>query len=104
MKVGTKVDHRLRLYDIPIRWCSEITEWDPPHKFTDIQIKVTYRFWQHKYFFSAEGNHTRMINRVEYAIPGWFLAPIVHSLFVRNGIWRRFLIIEKGGFWRFLGR
>jgi ligand-binding SRPBCC domain-containing protein len=84
MKVGTKVDYQLRLHGIPIRWRSEITEWDPPYKFTDVQIKGPYRFWKHEHFFTAESNRTRMIDRVEYAIPGWIFSPVVHSLFVKR--------------------
>lgn len=86
MKVGTKVDYQLRLHGIPIRWRSEITEWDPLHKFTDVQLKGPYRFWKHEHFFMAEGNQTKMMDRVEYAIPGWIFAPIVHSLFVKRDL------------------
>lgn len=95
MKVGTKVDYRLRLHGIPIHWCSEITEWDPPHKFTDYQLKGPYRFWQHQHFFTAEGNQTRMIDRVEYGIPGWIFAAIVHSLFVKLDLIKIFEYREK---------
>jgi len=95
MNVGTKVDYRLRLHGIPIRWRSEITEWDPPHKFADVQIKGPYRFWKHEHFFSAEGNQTRMIDQVEYAIPGWIFAPIVHSLFVKQDLSKIFDYRER---------
>lgn len=95
MKVGTKVDYRLRLHGIPIRWRSEITEWDPPHKFTDVQLKGPYRFWKHEHFFVSEGNQTRMIDRVEYDVPGWIFAPIVHSLFVKLDLERIFDYREK---------
>jgi ligand-binding SRPBCC domain-containing protein len=98
MKVGTKVDYRLRLHGVPIRWRSDITEWDPPHKFTDIQIKGPYRFWKHEHFFTAESNRTKMIDRVEYAIPGWILARIVHSLFVKRDLEKIFDYRE----WKFL--
>jgi len=95
MKVGTKVDYRLRLHGMPIRWCSEITEWDPPHKFTDVQIKGPYCLWRHEHFFTAESNQTRMIDRVEYAIPGWIFAPIVHSLFVKRDLEKIFDYRER---------
>lgn len=86
MKIGTRVDYRIRLHGIPIRWRSEITEWDPPHKFTDVQIKGPYRFWKHEHFFAAEGSRTKMIDRVEYTVPGWILAPVVHSLLVKRDL------------------
>jgi len=95
MKIGTQVDYRLRLHGIPIRWHSEITEWDPPHKFTDVQLKGPYRFWKHEHLFSAESDRTRMIDRVEYSIPGWIFSPMVHSLFVKNDLEKIFAYREK---------
>lgn len=95
MKVGTIVDYRLRLHGIPIRWRSEITEWEPPHKFTDVQIKGPYRFWKHEHFFADEGNQTIMIDRVEYAVPGGIFAPIVDSIFVKRDLEKIFEYRER---------
>ena len=33
MFAGTKIDYALRLHGIPIRWQSEISEWEPPFHF-----------------------------------------------------------------------
>ncbi len=95
MKVGTIVEYRLRLHGAVIRWRSEITEWDPPHKFTDVQIKGPYRFWKHEHFFTAESNRTKMIDRVEYAISGWLFAPLVHFLFVKRDLKKIFKYRER---------
>ncbi|MDZ7331762.1 MAG: SRPBCC family protein [candidate division KSB1 bacterium] len=103
MKIGTIVDYRLQLHGIPIRWRSKITEWNPPLKFTDVQIKGPYRFWKHEHLFIAEGNQTRMTDRVQYAIPGWIFAPLIHLLLVQPDLEkifryreRKFLEIFKG--------
>ena len=39
MAAGTRIDYRLRLRGVPIRWQSEITAWEPPYRFVDEQRK-----------------------------------------------------------------
>lgn len=43
MKQGALIDYRLRPRGIPIRWQSEITAWEPPHRFVDEQRRGPYR-------------------------------------------------------------
>ena len=35
MAAGTRLSYRLQLHGIPVRWESEITDWNPPHRFVD---------------------------------------------------------------------
>ena len=35
MRPGALIDYRLSLRGIPMRWQSEITEWEPPTRFAD---------------------------------------------------------------------
>ena len=39
MHAGTLIDYRLRVHGIPIRWRTEIAEWQPPHHFVDRQLR-----------------------------------------------------------------
>ncbi|HZA25273.1 MAG TPA: SRPBCC family protein, partial [Dehalococcoidia bacterium] len=48
MKEGTVIDYRLRLRGIPLRWQSQITVWEPPHRFVDQQRRGPYRLWVHE--------------------------------------------------------
>ena len=45
MQSGALIDYRIRIHSIPIRWRTEITEWNLPHHFVDRQIRRPYTFW-----------------------------------------------------------
>jgi len=57
---------RLRLRGIPIRWQSEITAWEPPHRFVDEQRRGPYRAWIHEHTFEERGGETIARDRVQY--------------------------------------
>jgi ligand-binding SRPBCC domain-containing protein len=38
MDVGTLIDYTISLRGIPIKWRTEITVWDPPNEFEDIEV------------------------------------------------------------------
>jgi ligand-binding SRPBCC domain-containing protein len=69
MKQGTLIDYRLRLRGIPFSWKTEITEWDPPHAFTDEQLRGPYHTWIHRHTFEPMGDRVRMVDEVRYRLP-----------------------------------
>jgi ligand-binding SRPBCC domain-containing protein len=73
MKVGTRIDYRLKLRGITIRWQSEITVWDPPHCFVDRQSRGPYRLWNHQHTFLKCARGTLVIDSVLYATYGGWL-------------------------------
>ena len=70
MKLGATVEYRIRLHMIPIRWESEITDWNPPDSFTDVQTKGPYKKWVHSHTFVPKENGTVMTDLVSYQVPG----------------------------------
>ncbi len=81
MKVGTLIDYRVRLRGVPMRWQSEITEWEPPHRFADEQLRGPYRQWIHEHTFTAQDGGTIAKDTVRYAVLG---GAIVQRLFVAS--------------------
>jgi ligand-binding SRPBCC domain-containing protein len=70
MREGTLIDYRLSLRGIPVSWRSEITAWEPPHRFVDTQVKGPYRWWVHEHRFEESGGGTLMTDRVQYGVLG----------------------------------
>lgn len=84
LREGVVIDYALRVRGVPLRWRSEITVWDPPHRFVDRQVRGPYRRWVHEHrFVSLEGGGTLVEDRVEYAVPG---GRLVHALFVKRDV------------------
>ncbi len=83
MVVGTLIDYRLKLRGIPIRWQSEITEWNPPYAFVDVQRRGPYRLWRHTHTFDETVEGVVVGDTVEYAVWG---NEFIGRLFVRPDI------------------
>lgn len=91
MGQGTLIAYRLRLHGIPVRWLTEIREWDPGVRFRDHQIKGPYKLWDHTHTFEPDGQGgTIMRDRVLYDIPLGPLGLLAHKLFVRRDVERIF--------------
>jgi ligand-binding SRPBCC domain-containing protein len=90
LKQGSLIRYVLRWGIIPIRWKTEITEWNPPHRFVDDQISGPYVLWRHEHQFSALGEGTMVRDHVEYALPLWPASIPVHRLIVRKDLERIF--------------
>ena len=91
MKPGTLIDYKLKVRGLPIRWTTKITEWDPPHRFCDTQLKGPYKQWIHTHTFTEENGGTRCDDVVEYAPPGGPLAPLINKFFVQGDVEKIFI-------------
>ncbi len=70
MSAGTLIDYRLRLHRIPIRWRTEISDWNPPYRFIDSQLRGPYRRWVHTHEFSECDEGTLVRDSVSFIAPG----------------------------------
>ncbi len=83
---GTLIKYALRWRVFPIHWTTEIVEWDPPHRFVDVQLKGPYKLWRHEHRFLREGNSTRILDEVQYQLPFGPLGRIAHALKVKRDV------------------
>jgi len=84
MHVGAIIDYVISMNGFPMRWTTAISEYDPPHRFVDVQLKGPYSFWHHTHTFEAHGDRTVIRDEVNYALPAGPLGILAHSLIVRR--------------------
>ena len=83
---GSRIEYQLRVRGVPMRWVSEITEWKPPYRFVDTQLRGPYALWRHQHTFTTERGGTRIGDEVEYAMPLGIAGVIAHALVVRRDV------------------
>jgi ligand-binding SRPBCC domain-containing protein len=102
LQKGTLMRYSLRWRIFPIHWTTEIVEWEPPHRFVDVQLKGPYKLWHHEHRFVAKGAGTRISDEVQYDLPFGVLGRIAHGLKVRHDVegifaYRRAVIEKRFG-------
>lgn len=86
MRVGATIDYRLRVHGLPLRWRTNIAEWDPPRAFADEQVRGPYRRWYHRHTFEPHDGGTLAKDEVELLPRGGLLAPVAMKLFVARDV------------------
>lgn len=84
MRPGLRIEYRIRPLGFPQRWVSEITAYEPPHRFVDEQRVGPYAHWHHEHVFRAVDGGTEVMDRVDYALPFGAAGRLAHALFVRR--------------------
>ena len=92
MRAGVEIDYRLRLHGLSLKWRSRITDWDPPRRFVDEQIRGPYRKWVHEHTFTPQEGGTLVGDHVQYAMFGGWLAD---RLLVRRDLKRIFAFRQE---------
>ena len=87
IRKGCLIDYSIRLRGIPIRWRTEISNWNPPFSFVDRQLKGPYLLWEHLHTFEQTPEGTLARDEVRYKVPG---GRLINWLMVQNDLIRIF--------------
>ncbi|MFN0158165.1 MAG: SRPBCC family protein [Bacteroidota bacterium] len=82
MKEGALFEYSVRVMGIRMRWKSLISQYTPPFRFVDEQVKGPYSFWHHTHTFTEVHGGTLIGDEVRYAIPFGMIGRITHRLAV----------------------
>jgi ligand-binding SRPBCC domain-containing protein len=92
MRAGALIDYRIRIHGLPIRWQTEILEWEPEVRFVDTQRRGPYALWHHTHTFVEEAGGTMCLDEVQYWPRG---GALMNRLFVRRDVVRIFEFRSK---------
>jgi ligand-binding SRPBCC domain-containing protein len=82
LRAGAVLDVRATWFGLPVSWRTYIREYDPPHRFVDVQVRGPWARWEHRHLFLDEGDGTWVEDRVTYRLPLGPLGRALHAALV----------------------
>lgn len=86
MKSGTIIDYYIKIFSLPIRWRTIITNYEYPSQFIDQQLKGPYSFWHHTHTFEETENGTIIKDQIRYVVPFGLLGRILNYLWIKRDL------------------
>ena len=84
---GAKLKFLVEAFGIAQEIEHEITEFDPPRSFTEMQVRGPFQSWVHQHRVEPDGNGgARLIERVDFKPPGGLLGMLLNEQAVRKMI------------------
>ena len=89
-KAGAVFDYEVKVFGIPNRWTTYISDYNPPHDFSDIQLKGPNSYWHHRHSFKEVDGGTLVADHIYYKLPFGLIGklgnvivmgPIINALF-----------------------
>lgn len=90
MHVDARIDYRLHVHGVPVRWRTRIARWEPPVCFADEQERGPYRHWLHLHTFDAVDGGTAIGDHVEFVVRGGPFGPLLSRWLVEPDLQRIF--------------
>ena len=95
MREGLRIEYRVKPLGLPQKWVSEITAYEPPHRFVDEQREGPYAYWHHEHRFDAIDGGTEVTDTVRYALPFGAIGRLANGVLVRRQLESIFDYREK---------
>lgn len=86
IQVGTIIDYKLSLHGIPLKWKSQIKNFNKNHSFIDEQLNGPYAKWRHYHGFIPTSNGTLIKDLIIYKPPLGLLGRIFAGSFIKKDL------------------
>lgn len=86
IRQGSIIEYKLKLHGWPIKWKTQIEDWNPPVEFVDVQKKGPYELWHHRHSFEALAGGTLLVDQVRYRLPLGFVGGLAAGPWVRKDV------------------
>lgn len=90
LRAGDRIEYRIRVLGVPVRWVTRITEWREGVRFADEQETGPYRRWRHVHEFETVPEGVLMKDTVDYEllfppfgglVAGWWVRRQLREIF-----------------------
>jgi ligand-binding SRPBCC domain-containing protein len=82
LDVGAISEFQIFLGPFPVKWVARHIACEKNHLFIDIQDSGPMEQWTHRHEFIPENGKTRLIDAIDYAIPGGWMVETLIGWFV----------------------
>lgn len=79
MRRGLEIDYIIRWMGLPMPWRTLISDYQPPKRFVDEQIRGPYKHWRHRHEFRPHAGGTLVEDAVEYELPLGLIGRAAHQ-------------------------
>ena len=86
MQTDARIEYRIALAGVPLRWRTRIASWEPGVRFSDEQERGPYALWEHTHHFDRCGDGILMRDVVRYALPLGGLGRVAHAVAVHGAL------------------
>jgi ligand-binding SRPBCC domain-containing protein len=85
MYPGLMIEYRVRpIFNLPMKWITEITHVEELKYFVDEQRKGPYRIWHHEHHFKEVSGGVEMNDIVSYEIPFGIFGKLANPIIVQK--------------------
>ena len=74
------------VFNIPVRWATEITQVREPYYFVDQQLAGPYAIWHHEHHFKEVKGGVQMTDKLFYKVPFGIFGLLADRMFVHRKV------------------